>query len=164
ERLADLPRSTDAMDGGQIGFALPGDWGRPGEAAAKGLAEASCLPLPGKPFPASSNDKASTTRRSADATNNTGEHTRNNSSPISSVAVQRMACDCSVTRILLSQESLVIDIGRSKRVISGPARKALSARDGHCRWPGCERPASWCDGHHLVHWIDGGDTDLDNLV
>src|SRR5207247_455065 len=57
--------------------------------------------------------------------------------PISSVAVQRMACDCSVTRILLSQESLVIDIGRSKRVISGPARKALSARDGHCRWPGC---------------------------
>src|SRR5438309_1297371 len=84
--------------------------------------------------------------------------------PISSVAVQRMACDCSVTRILLSQESLVIDIGRSKRVISGPARKALSARDGHCRWPGCERPASWCDGHHLVHWIDGGDTDLDNLV
>src|SRR5207244_13399048 len=46
--------------------------------------------------------------------------------PISSVAVQRMACDCSVTRILLSQESLVIDIGRSKRVISGPARKALS--------------------------------------
>ena len=69
-----------------------------------------------------------------------------------------------MTRVLLSQESLVIDIGRSKRVISGPARKALSARDGHCRWPGCERPASWCDGHHLVHWIDGGDTDLDNLV
>ena len=84
--------------------------------------------------------------------------------PISSVAVQRMACDCSVTRILLSQESVVIDIGRSKRVISGPARKALNARDGHCRWPGCERPASWCNGHHLVHWIDGGNTDLDNLV
>src|SRR5437016_1103904 len=84
--------------------------------------------------------------------------------PISSVAVQRMACDCSVTRILLSQESLVIDIGRSKRVISGPARKALKIRDGHCRWPGCERPASWCDGHHLVHWIDGGDTNLENCV
>src|SRR5437764_11600018 len=84
--------------------------------------------------------------------------------PISSVAVQRMACDCSVTRVLLSQESVTIDVGRSKRVISGPARKALMARDGHCRWPGCERPASWCDGHHVVHWIDGGGTDLDNLV
>src|SRR5438874_3024838 len=60
------------------------------------------------------------------------------------------ACDCSVTRVLLNQESVTIDVGRSKRVISGPARKALAARDGHCRWPGCERPASWCDGHPLV--------------
>ena len=84
--------------------------------------------------------------------------------PLSSTSVQRMACDCSVTRVLLSQESVTIDVGRSKRVISGPARKALMARDGHCRWPGCERPASWCDGHHLVHWIHGGTTDLDNLV
>jgi len=84
--------------------------------------------------------------------------------PISSTSLQRMACDCSVTRVLLSQESVTIDVGRSKRVISGPARKALMARDGHCRWPGCERPASWCDGHHVVHWIDGGGTDLDNLV
>src|SRR5437660_200427 len=84
--------------------------------------------------------------------------------PISSTSLQRMACDCSVTRVLLNQESVTIDVGRSKRVISGAARKALAARDGHCRWPGCERPASWCDGHHLVHWIHGGTTDLDNLV
>src|SRR5438309_8145145 len=84
--------------------------------------------------------------------------------PISSTSVQRMACDCSVTRVLLNQESVTIDVGRSKRVISGAARKALMARDGHCRWPDCERPASWCDGHHVVHWIDGGGTDLDNLV
>src|SRR5207249_8189882 len=69
--------------------------------------------------------------------------------PISSTSLQRMACDCSVTRVLLNQESVTIDVGRSKRVISGAARKALAARDGHCRWPGCERPASWCDGHHL---------------
>src|SRR5207302_7703571 len=84
--------------------------------------------------------------------------------PISSTAVQRMACDCSVTRVLLNQESVTIDVGRSKRVISGAARKALAARDGHCRWPGCERPASWCDGHHLVHWIHGSETNLGNLV
>src|SRR5947208_12866743 len=84
--------------------------------------------------------------------------------PISSTSLQRMACDCSVTRVLLNQESGTIDVGRSKRVISGAARKAMAARDGHCRWPGCERPASWCDGHHLVHWIHGGTTDLDNLV
>jgi hypothetical protein len=84
--------------------------------------------------------------------------------PISSTSLQRMACDCSVTRVLLNQDSLTIDVGRSRRVISGAMRKALKVRDGHCRWPGCERPASWCNGHHLLHWIHGGTTDLDNLV
>src|SRR2546428_732119 len=84
--------------------------------------------------------------------------------PISSTSVQRMACDCSVTRVLLSQESMTIDVGRSKRVISNSLRKVLKIRDGHCRLPGCERPASWCDGHHLVHWIHGGETNLGNLV
>ncbi len=84
--------------------------------------------------------------------------------PISSITIQRMACDCSVTRVLLSEESLTIDVGRSKRMIEGPLRKALKTRDRHCKWPGCERPASWCDGHHLIHWMNGGGTNLDNLV
>jgi Domain of unknown function (DUF222)/HNH endonuclease len=86
------------------------------------------------------------------------------SPPIASATVQRLACDCSVTRVLLSQESVAIDVGRSKRVIDGGLRKVLKVRDGHCRWPGCERPACWCDGHHLVHWIDGGETNLENCV
>src|SRR5207245_3271643 len=60
--------------------------------------------------------------------------------------------------------SLPIDLGRSRRVIDGALSKALKIRDQHCRWPGCERSASYCDGHHLVHWIHGGPTDLDNLV
>ena len=84
--------------------------------------------------------------------------------PISSTSVQRMACDCSVTRVLLSQDSMPVDVGRSKRVISVALGRALKSRDGNCRWPACERSASMCDGHHLVHWIAGGPTDLDNLV
>ena len=84
--------------------------------------------------------------------------------PISSAAMQRMACDCSVTRVLLNQDSLVIDVGRAKRVIGGATSKALQIRDQHCRWPGCERPGRYCDGHHVQHWIDGGQTNLDNLV
>jgi hypothetical protein len=83
--------------------------------------------------------------------------------PISSKTVERWACDCNVTRILM-QDSVVLDVGRSKRVVSPPMKRALHARDGHCVWPGCERPASWSNGHHLVHWIHGGPTDLDNLV
>lgn len=84
--------------------------------------------------------------------------------PISSKTVERFACDCGVTRVLLGSESTVIDVGRSKRTVSGSARRALNARDGHCRWPGCERPAKWSAAHHVVHWIHGGSTDLDNLI
>jgi hypothetical protein len=84
--------------------------------------------------------------------------------PISARTIERLACDSSIARILLNSESTVIDVGRSKRVVSEPARRALAARDGHCRWPGCERPASWSAAHHVVHWIHGGTTDLDNLI
>ena len=83
--------------------------------------------------------------------------------PISSKTVERWACDSTLSRVLL-KDSVPIDVGRAGRVIKGARRRALVARDQHCQWPGCERPASWCDGHHLKHWIDGGTTDLENLV
>ncbi|HEY5033944.1 MAG TPA: DUF222 domain-containing protein [Candidatus Dormibacteraeota bacterium] len=84
--------------------------------------------------------------------------------PISAKAVERLACDCSVTRILLGSTSMVIDVGRAKRVISGPARKALNVRDRGCTWPGCDRPATWTSGHHLKHWIHGGTNEPHNLT
>ncbi len=83
--------------------------------------------------------------------------------PVSSKTVERWACDCNLTRVLM-QDSVVIDVGRSTRVISGPRRRALNARDQHCRWPGCERPASWCDGHPFVHWLHGGGSEIENQV
>src|SRR6202171_2317152 len=84
--------------------------------------------------------------------------------PISSKTVERLACDASVTRILLDSKSVVIDVGRAKRTISGPARKAINARDKGCTWPGCERPASWTAGHHLKHWFHGGSNQPPNLT
>lgn len=84
--------------------------------------------------------------------------------PLSAASVERLACDCNITRILLDSESLVIDVGRSKRVISPAQERALRVRDKTCRWPGCDRPASYTAGHHLVHWVKGGPTDLANLV
>jgi hypothetical protein len=84
--------------------------------------------------------------------------------PVSSKTIERLACDSSIARVLLNSESVVIDVGRSKRVVSEPGRRALTARDGHCTWRECDRPASRSAAHHLVHWIHGGPTDLDNLV
>jgi hypothetical protein len=84
--------------------------------------------------------------------------------PISAKAVERLACDCTVTRVLLGSDSTVIDVGRAKRVISGSQGKALRVRDRGCVWPECDRPATWTSAHHVVHWINGGSTDLSNLV
>jgi hypothetical protein len=55
-------------------------------------------------------------------------------------------------------------VGRATRVIAPAQRAALTVRDGGCRFPGCDRPVAWCEGHHLRHWVHGGRTDLGNLV
>ncbi len=86
------------------------------------------------------------------------------STPISAVTVQRMACDASIARVVFGPDSVVVDVGRAARVVSGATRRALNARDQHCQWPGCERTASWSAAHHLVHWVQGGATDLSNLI
>jgi hypothetical protein len=84
--------------------------------------------------------------------------------PIGTPTVQRLACDASVTRVLLGSDSAILDVGRARRLPSGPTRRALHARHGGCQWPGCDRPASWTAAHHIKHWARGGSTDLDNLV
>jgi Domain of unknown function (DUF222)/HNH endonuclease len=84
--------------------------------------------------------------------------------PVSSTTVERLACDASVTRIVLDSRSTVIDVGRARRTISGAARKALNVRDRGCTWPACERPASWTSGHHIRHWIHGGTNEPSNLT
>jgi len=83
---------------------------------------------------------------------------------IPDATVQRLACDATITRVLLNAESAVIDVGRSQRVVPGATRRALNVRDKGCRWPGCTRSASWAAAHHIVHWVHGGGTDLSNLV
>jgi hypothetical protein len=78
--------------------------------------------------------------------------------------VQRLACDATITRVLVDARSAVVDVGRSERVVPGATRRALNVRDKGCRWPGCDRTASWTAAHHVVHWAHGGATDMANLV
>jgi hypothetical protein len=60
------------------------------------------------------------------------------------------------------RQGAVLDVGRRTRTIPSAIRRALTARDTRCQYPGCT--ARRCDAHHLVHWADGGATALDNLV
>jgi hypothetical protein len=69
-----------------------------------------------------------------------------------------------VTRVVFGADSAVLDVGRATRVPATATRRAVQARDRGCVWPGCHRPASWGEVHHLRHWAQGGSTDVANLV
>jgi hypothetical protein len=83
---------------------------------------------------------------------------------VSAEAARRLSCDASVSRVVFSGRSEPLDVGRRTPVVSTPLRRAVVVRDGGCRFPGCGRPAPWCDAHHVQHWADGGETKLSNLV
>ena len=78
--------------------------------------------------------------------------------------VRRLACDATIIPAVLGSDGQVLDVGRARRLIDGPLRRALVLRDRGCAWPGCERPSRWCHGHHIQAWVDGGPTSLANSV
>jgi hypothetical protein len=82
---------------------------------------------------------------------------------VPAATVQRIACDTAIARIT-GQGELEHELNHASRTIPASTRRALEARDQHCVFPGCDRPLSWCDGHHLVWWIKGGPTTLPNLA
>jgi hypothetical protein len=83
--------------------------------------------------------------------------------PISTRTLERISCDCTMSRVLLA-DSTVIDVGRATRVVSAPTMRALRVRDKGCRFPGCDRQADWSSPHHIIHWARGGPGNLPNLV
>jgi hypothetical protein len=84
--------------------------------------------------------------------------------PIQPTIARQMACDASIIRVVMSGLSEPLDVGRRTPVVSVAMRRAVIVRDRHCRYPGCDRPHTWCDAHHVVHWADGGPTALPNLL
>ena len=83
--------------------------------------------------------------------------------PISTRTLERITCDCTMSRVLLA-DSMVIDVGRATRTVSGPARRALRTRDKGCRFTGCDRPVDWTNPHHIIHWARGGPNNVPNMV
>ena len=77
--------------------------------------------------------------------------------------VRRLCCDGTVVGISEGRDGEPLNIGRKSRAIPPAIRRAMLARDGGCRFPGCDR-TRFCDGHHVKHWANGGETKLGNLV
>ena len=100
----------------------------------------------------------------SDLLNRTGTATTAHGGLISVAEALRLAAEAELIPVVLNDSGGVLGYGRTRRVASAQQRLALAARDGGCSFPACDRPAGWCQVHHVVPWIDGGPTDLDNLT
>jgi len=78
--------------------------------------------------------------------------------------LRRLCCDADLTPVVLGSASEVLDLGRSRRLVSDEIRLALSIRDHGCGFPGCDAADHECEAHHVVPWWAGGVTALGNLV
>ena len=84
---------------------------------------------------------------------------------VRSAGMDRLSCDAVVSPLGWTTDGVPLSHGRTRRLPSAAQRRALTARDRGCVFPGCTAPPGWCDGHHREHWKrDGGSTDLDNLA
>jgi Domain of unknown function (DUF222) len=81
---------------------------------------------------------------------------------VSAAKARALACDGSITPIVIDEHGMPLNMGRTKRVVPPHLRKAVELRDEACVFAGCSAPKYWCDVHHLQHWIFGGETSLEN--
>ncbi|WP_231558417.1 HNH endonuclease signature motif containing protein, partial [Modestobacter caceresii] len=81
---------------------------------------------------------------------------------ISAARARYLACDGSISRIVMGPDGVPLDLGRDHRVVTPGLRKAVERRDESCVFAGCGALSWWCDVHHLIHWLHGGETSLQN--
>jgi hypothetical protein len=93
-----------------------------------------------------------------------GAGTLDNGDRVTPQSARRLACDCRLLPVVLDGEGQPLDVGRTRRLVSGPLRQALITRDRGCTFPGCDRGPRWTDAHHIVAWAAGGSTSVGNLA
>ncbi len=86
--------------------------------------------------------------------------------PVSPQALHMLCCDAAVVPIVINGAGQPLDVGRTTRTIPDGLRRAVAARGRGCgcAHPGCGRPPSWCEVHHLAPWEEGGETKIGNLA
>ena len=82
---------------------------------------------------------------------------------LSRATLERLSCDCEISRVITDGPSHIIDVGWTTRTVPDKLWRALVTRDRHCQHPGCDRPPGFCEAHHVWYWSRGGPTNLNNL-
>jgi hypothetical protein len=90
------------------------------------------------------------------------EHANGSLIPVD--VAREIACTATLTPILRDRWGVVLDLGHERRSSSAAQRRAIEAMYATCFLTNCDTAVTDCHIHHLVHWEDGGPTDLDNLI
>lgn len=81
--------------------------------------------------------------------------------PVSISTAWRLTCEAGIAGVVFNPDGSILDFGREQRFFTRKQKEALALVWGGCASPGCNRPPSWCEAHHIVFWKrDGGKTDL----
>lgn len=99
-----------------------------------------------------------------DLLNQLGFGTTSDGTLLSAREVLKLAGEADILPTLLTTSGAVLDLGRTRRVASANQTYALIARDQGCSFPGCTAPPEWSERHHILSWLEGGLTNLDNLT
>ena len=107
------------------------------------------------------------------------------SAPVDIGTIRQLSCDAQVRRVvssgtfrdpdsgdelnsaigrMLAAPTEVVDYGRAHRIVPPGLKRRIALRDQGCVFPGCNRPPSMTEAHHIIHWSQGGPTDLNNLA
>ncbi|MFC7623283.1 DUF222 domain-containing protein [Microlunatus sp. GCM10028923] len=94
----------------------------------------------------------------------TGQAVTSGGAALSVPELLRLADEAEIYPTVMTRHGVPLDLGRTRRIANRHQTIALIARDGGCSFPGCDRPPEWCERHHMVSWLDGGPTSLENLT
>ena len=84
---------------------------------------------------------------------------------ISISTVERLICGSGIRHVVFDPSNRPLDVGRDERYFTEKQRIAIATRDGGCMWPGCGRPPSWSEAHHIDEWVrDHGESNVDDGV
>jgi hypothetical protein len=91
-------------------------------------------------------------------------HLEDGGAPVPAAAIEQAICQSGTVTVTVDGSGNPLDVGRDQRLFTPRQRIALALRDGGCLWPGCDRPASYSEAHHIDPWNEGGRTDVDRGI
>lgn len=91
-------------------------------------------------------------------------HLGGQTAPVSIGTVRRHVCESGYVPLLFDDNGRALDLGRTQRLHTPKQRLVIATRDGGCLVPDCDRPASWCEYHHITEYSKGGDTSVNDGI